>query len=81
MIVNIADFRNNMAEYLRHIEENIYLTRHGKVVGVVCRPGGEEKITPPDEVEICLHEIDLQLERLGNILREDKKKANEKSGS
>ena len=81
MIVNIADFRNNMAEYLRHIEENIYLTRHGKVVGVVCRPGGEEKITPPDEIEICLHEIDLQLERLGNILREDKKKANEKSGS
>ena len=81
MIVNIADFRNNMAEYLLHIEENIYLTRHGKVVGVVCRPGGEEKITPPDEVEICLHEIDLQLERLGNILREDKKKANEKSGS
>ena len=81
MIVNVADFRNNMAEYLRHIEENIYLTRHGKVVGVVCRPGGEEKITPPDEVEICLHEIDLKLEHLGNILRENQNKTQAKSGS
>ena len=81
MIVSVADFRNNMAEYLLHIEENIYLTRHGKVVGVVCRPGGEEKITPPDEVEICLHEIKLQMEHLGNLLQKNQNKTNIKSGS
>ena len=69
MIVNIADFRSNMAYYLQHLNENIYLTRHGKVVGIVCSPGMHEKITPPDEVEIRLHEIEIQLERLGDILR------------
>ena len=80
MIVNVAVFRSNMAEYLQHIEENIYLTRHGKVVGVVCPPNGGEKITPPDEVEICLHEIRIQLERLGDVLQ-SRSEPQQKSGS
>ena len=81
MIVSVADFRKNMSEYLRHIEENIYLTRHGKVVGVVCRPEGEEKIAPPDDVEICLHEIKLQMEHLGDLLQKNPDKTQAKSGS
>lgn len=69
MIVKIAVFRNNMAHYLEHLEEDIYLTRHGKVIGVVSAPNKRSEAIPPDEMDICLHEIKAQLKHLGDLLQ------------
>ncbi len=70
MIVTVADFRNNMAEYLRSIAEPIYLTRHGKVIGVVSAPNGNGQEPAPGEIAVCLHDLKEQVKRLDGLLRE-----------
>ena len=44
MIINAADFRIKMSDYFQHLpEEDIYITRHGKVIAVVTDPEREER--------------------------------------
>ena len=44
MTVNAVDFRLNMTDYfLRLSEEDIYITRHGKVIAIVTDPDREKK--------------------------------------
>ncbi len=81
MIVKVATFRNNMAYYLEHLDEDIFLTRHGKVIGVVSAPDVEAKRKPPGELEICVHELNMLVRHLNALLpRSDNKKPRQKRG-
>lgn len=73
MIVKVADFRNNMAYYLEHLGEDIFLTRHGKVVGVVSAPQGGGSKVAPDELTVCLHELKAQMRHLDDLLQAEKR--------
>ena len=65
MIVTVADFRKNMAYYLEHLDEEIYLSRHKKVVGVVSAPRNSKA----EEMAACLHELSMQIGQLNELLQ------------
>ena len=65
MVVSVVDFRKNMAYYLEHLEEEIYLSRHNKVVGVVSAPRNGKA----EDMAVCLHELSMQLGHLNELLQ------------
>ena len=65
MVITVVDFRKNMAYYLEHLEEEIYLSRHKKVVGVVSPPRNSKA----EEMAACLHELSMQIGHLNELLQ------------
>ena len=69
MIITVADFRKNMAYYLEHLDEEIYLSRHKKVVGVVSAPRNSRAEVVPEEMAASLHELSVQIGHLNELLQ------------
>ena len=65
MVITVVDFRKNMAYYLEHLDEEIYLSRHKKVVGVISAPRNSKA----EEMAACLHELSMQIGHLNELLQ------------
>ena len=71
MVVSAADFRTNMSEYFLHLsEEDIYITRHGKIVAVVTDPEREERKRALETSE--MHLMRGYLEKIVQLMEEIK---------
>ena len=59
MTVNAVEFRKNLSEYLLQLsEEDIYIARHGRIVGVLTDPDRAKKSRSRESVEQIKKKID-----------------------
>ena len=72
MKVNAAVFRKNMSEYFQKSEtEDIYITRHGKTVGVLVSPLRlEEKTSDRAAIETYMRITQEHLAEMLRVLKE-----------
>ena len=71
MVVNAADFRTNMSDYFQRLaEEDIFIKRHGKIIGILTDPQREEKKRAAETGEARLTRS--YLERIIELLEEIK---------